>query len=156
MRTRSKVAGDMYDDILIPYDGSDEGWKGAEHGVGLARTCGATVHALYVIDLPGAPRTVYIRDDEDEMREEFRNYGEEVTGEVCELAERRDVDCVAAIRSGSPPEEITDYANDEGIDAIVLGSAYKGKFRALLGSTAEKVVRTSEVPVLTVRQTVNE
>jgi len=146
----------MYDSILIPFDGSDEGLRGAEHGVGLAKTCGATVHALYVIDLPGAPRTVYIRDDEEEMREEYRTYGEEVTGEVCEMAEEAGVDCVAAIRSGSPPEEIVDYAKDEGIDAIVLGSAYRGKFRALLGSTAEKVVRTSEVPVITTRQKMNE
>jgi nucleotide-binding universal stress UspA family protein len=146
----------MYDSILIPFDGSDEGLRGAKHGVGLAKTCGATVHALYVIDLPGAPRTVYIRDDEEEMREEYHAYGEEVTGDVCEMAKEAGVDCVAAIRSGSPPEEIVDYAKDEGIDAIVLGSAYRGKFRALLGSTAEKVVRTSEVPVITTRQKMNE
>jgi len=142
----------MYDSILIPFDGSDEAEKGADHGLGLAETCGATVHALYVIDLPGAPRTVYIRDDEDEMRERYREYGEEVTTEIKEMAEKRGLDCVTALRSGSPGEEIVDYATDEGIGAIVLGSAYRGKLGALLGSTAEKVVRTAEVPVVTVRE----
>jgi len=146
----------MYDSILLPFDGSDEAWKGAEHGLELAATCGATVHALYVVDLPGAPRTVYIRDDEDEMREEYREYGQKVTGEVCDRAAEMGLDCETVIKSGSPAEEITDYAESEGIGAIVLGSAYRGKFRALLGSTTEKVVRTSEVPVVTVRQLMNE
>lgn len=146
----------MYDNILIPFDGSDEAMKGANHGIELAATCDATVHALYVIDLPGAPRTVYIRDDEDEMREQYREYGEEVTGDLCEMASKEGVECVPAIRSGSPGEEIVDYANSNDIDSIVLGSAYRGKFRAILGSTAEKVVRTAEVPVITVRQNMNE
>jgi nucleotide-binding universal stress UspA family protein len=146
----------MYDDILLPFDGSDEARKGADHGLELAATCGATVHALYVVDLPGAPRTVYIRDDEDEMRQEYREYGEKVTGELCDRATEMGLDCETVIKSGSPAEEITDYAESEGIDAIVLGSAYRGKFRALLGSTAEKVVRTAEVPVVTVRQRMNE
>ena len=113
----------MYDSILIPFDGSDEAMKGANHGIGLAETCDATVHALYVIDLPGAPRTVYLRDDEDEMRERYREYGEEVTNEVREMAESKGLDCVTALRSGSPGEEIVDYAKDEDVDAIVLGSA---------------------------------
>jgi nucleotide-binding universal stress UspA family protein len=146
----------MYDSVLLPFDGSDEAWTGADHGLDLASTCGATVHALYVIDLPGAPRTVYIRDDEEEMREEYYEYGEKVTGELCDRATEMGLDCEAVIKSGSPAEEITDYAESEGIDTIVLGSAYRGKFRALLGSTAERVVRTSEVPVVTVRQGVND
>ena len=146
----------MYDTILIPFDGSDEAMKGAKHGIGLAATCGATVHALYVVDLPGTPRTVYLRDDEDEMRERYREYGEEVTGDVCEMAAAEGLECVAVLRSGSPGEEIVDYAKDEGMDAIVLGSAYRGKWGALLGSTAEKVVRTAETPVVTVRENMND
>jgi nucleotide-binding universal stress UspA family protein len=141
----------MYDKILVPYDGSKEGLKGATHGVDLAAALGSTVHALYVIDLPGAPRTVYLRDDEEEMRERYRKYGEEATDEICEMAAEAGVECVTAIKSGAPAEEIVDYADDEGMDVIVLGSAYQGRFRALLGSTAERVVRTAEVPVVTTR-----
>jgi len=146
----------MYENILIPFDGSDEARKGAAHGIDLAATCGATVHALYVIDLPGAPRTVYLRDDEDEMRERYREYGEEVTGEVCEMAAEKGLDCKTVLRSGSPGEEIVDCAKDEGADVIVLGSAYRGRLGALLGSTAEKVVRTAETPVVTVREQMND
>ncbi|QHS17661.1 universal stress protein [Halopenitus persicus] len=146
----------MYDTILIPYDGSDEARRGAEHGIELAAALGASVHALYVVDLPGAPRTVYIRDDEEQIREEHRDYGERVTEELCEMAGEQGVECTTAIRSGSPAEEIVDYAEEHGMDAIVLGSAYQGKFRAILGGTSDKVVRTSSVPVITDRMSVED
>ena len=146
----------MYDDILLPYDGSREARKGAEHGLDLAAALGARVHALYVIDLPGVPRAMSIRDDEESMREKYREYGEEVTGGLCGMAADRGVECVGVIRTGSPAEEIVDYAEDEGVDAIVVGNAYRGTFRALLGTTAEKVVRTATVPVITTRMEMNE
>jgi len=146
----------MYDTILVPYDGSDEARRGAEHGIELAAAVGASIHALYVVDLPGAPRALSIRDDEESMREEYHSYGEEVTGEVCRMAGEAGVECEGVIRSGAPSEEIVEYADEEGLDAIVIGSAYRGKFPNLLGSTSEKVVRTSTVPVVTTRMTVND
>jgi nucleotide-binding universal stress UspA family protein len=146
----------MYDSILVPFDGSDEARKGAEHGINLAATVGATVHGLYVIDLPGAPRTVYIRDDEEEMREQYREYGDEVTGELAETAAETGVDCVTAIRSGSVHEEVVDYAEDNGIDLIVVGTGYRGRIGAILGGNAEKIVRTSTAPVTTVRKQIDD
>lgn len=141
----------MYDQILIPTNGSGKARRGAEHGIGLAAALGATVHALYVIDLPGAPRTPHLRDDEEELRKEYEEYGREVTGDVDDMAAEAGVECVTAFKSGAVHEEIVEYADKEGVDAVVMGTGYQGKFGALLGSTADKVVRTSKVPVLTIR-----
>lgn len=141
----------MYDNILIPTDGERAGEKGVRHGIDLAATVGATVHALYVIDLPGVPRALSIRDDEEELRREYREYGERVTGEVHEMASEAGVECVTALKTGTVHEEITDYAEEEGIDLIVMGTGYRGRAGALFGGTAEKVVRTSTVPITTVR-----
>ncbi len=141
----------MYDSLLLPYDGSNEAKRGVEHGIELAASLGATVHALYVADLPDSPRTVYYTDDEDELHEQYEAHGEQLTTEVCEMAEASGVDCTTAIRFGSPAAEIVDYAEEEGVGAIVMGSAYGGALRALLGSTTDKVVRTATVPVVTHR-----
>ncbi|PSP83985.1 universal stress protein [Halobacteriales archaeon QS_1_68_17] len=141
----------MYDTILIPTDGSKEAARAAEHGVELAAAFDATVHALYVIKLPGAPRTVYVRDDGEEMRAEYEAHGQEVTGDLCEQAAAAGVDCVAATRTGSIHEEIVDYADEEGIDLIVMCSTYRGTIGGLLGSISERVVRTATVPVTTLR-----
>jgi nucleotide-binding universal stress UspA family protein len=146
----------MYDNILVPFDGTEEAQKGAKHAVDLAASVGATVHALYVIDLPGTPRTVYIRDDEEEMRAEYENYGEEVTSEVCDMAAERDVDCAQVLQSGAIHEEIVEYAEDNPVDLIVMGSAYRGALGMVFGGNVERVVRGSSVPVTTVRMRVDE
>jgi nucleotide-binding universal stress UspA family protein len=141
----------MYDHILIPYDGSDEARKGATHGIELAAALGATVHALYVIDLPGAPRSLSIRDDEEQMRREYREYGEEVLEEICSVAGQHGLDCETHIKTGTVSEEVVEFAETEGMDAIVMGSAYRGKVGALIGGTTDRVVRTATVPVVTHR-----
>lgn len=58
---------------------------------------------------------------------------------------------IGVTRMGSPPHEIVDYANQNGIDLIVIGTHGRGGFmHLLLGSCAEKVVRKAKCPVLTV------
>ncbi|MFB6224106.1 MAG: universal stress protein [Haloarcula sp.] len=146
----------MYDHILVPYDGSDEAKKGAEHGIGLAAALGATAHGLYVIDLPGTPRALALRDDEEEMRNEYREYGEEVLETLGEIATDHGVEYESTIRTGTPSEEIVEYAENEGMDAIVLGSAFRGKLGNLLGGTTDKVVRSSSVPVISQRMSIDE
>jgi nucleotide-binding universal stress UspA family protein len=146
----------MYEHVLIPYDGSDESRTGAEHGLDLAASVDATAHGLYVMDLPGVPRALALRDDEEEMRREYREYGERIMTELGEMAEARGVAFESALRTGSVSEEIVEFAEDEGMDAIVMGSAYRGKLGNILGGTTDKVVRTATVPVVTRRMHVDE
>ncbi|MDG5774882.1 universal stress protein [Haloarculaceae archaeon H-GB2-1] len=146
----------MYDTILIPVDGSDESKKAVDHGIELAKAFDSTIHALYVINVPGTPRTPYIRDDEEEIRKAGRDFGEQVTGEVVRLAGEAGVDAVSAIRTGTVHEDIVEYADEEGMDTIVMGTGYRGKMGALLGSITEKVVRTAEVPVTTIRMGIDD
>lgn len=141
----------MYDRILIPTDGSDEARKAAEHGIDLAVALGGTVHTLYVMDLPGVPRALSLRDDEEAVREEYEQYGRRVTSTVCDMATEAGVECTTALRSGTVHEEIVRYAVDEDADVIVMGTGYQGQFGALLGTIAEKVVRTSTVPVISTK-----
>ncbi|ADJ15424.1 universal stress protein [Halalkalicoccus jeotgali] len=141
----------MYNDILVPTDGGRKSKRAAEHAIELAAALDATVHALYVMDLPGTPRTPYIYGDEDEMKAEYRKYGEDVTEGVCEMAAAADVECVTAIRQGSIPEGIINYADREALDLIVMVSGYRGRFGGILGTTTERVVRGATVPVTSFR-----
>jgi nucleotide-binding universal stress UspA family protein len=146
----------MYEHILVPYDGSDEARRGAEHGIELAAALDATVHALYVIDLPGTPRALALRDDEEEMREEYREYGEDVLANLANVAQEHGVEYETHFKTGAPSEEIVEFAENEDMDAIVLGSAFRGKLGNLLGGTTDKVVRTSSIPVISQRMSVND
>lgn len=140
----------MYNDILIPTDGSNEAWEGARHGVNLAVAVDATVHVLYVIDKGGNP---WLSESMDEQLSRSKKYAQTITDEVAEMAEETGTECVTEIKVGpSIHEEINDYAEEADIDLIVVGSGYKGQIGGLLGSTAEAVVRTASVPVTTVRR----
>jgi len=60
--------------------------------------------------------------------------------------------CAGVVRFGEPAQEIVACAEEAGCDVIVVGThGRRGLTRWLLGSVAEKLVRSSHVPVLTVR-----
>jgi nucleotide-binding universal stress UspA family protein len=141
----------MYETILIPTDGGRKSKKAASHAIELAATLDATVHSLYVMDLPGAPRTPYIYRDEENVKREYREYGEKVTDEVREMAAEADVECVTAVERGSVHEGIVEYADEEGIDLIVIVAGYRGRFGGLMSTTTEKVVRSANVPITSLR-----
>lgn len=139
----------MYDRILLPTDGS-EGMKPIiDHAVDLAETHGATLHALYVVntaslsDLP-------MESSWEGLGRALEEEGQEALGDVEERANAVPVETV--LLEGSPARKIVEYAEGEGCDIVVMGThGRSGVDRLLLGSVAERVVRTSSVPVLTVR-----
>lgn len=139
----------MYDSILIPTDGSQEMEAVTEQGIGLAERCRAKVHALHVVD-----ERAYLTVPDD-MRERVRRTLEEdgdiATGAVAERARAAELDVVRELRRGDPSAAIITYALENDVDLIVMGTHGRtGYERYLLGSVAEKVVRASPIPVLTV------
>lgn len=140
----------MFDTILIPTDGSSDAKKGAKTGVELAKAVGADVHALYVIEEGTNP---WSRDSLEDQMDEARAYGENLTAEVADIAADAGVDCVTATEVGANvAREIDEYVREEGIDAVVMGSGFRGAMGGLIGSTADKVLRLVDVPVTVVRR----
>ncbi|MFW6435818.1 MAG: universal stress protein [Halovenus sp.] len=139
----------MYEHILLPTDGSAEMDVVIDHAVDLARHHDADIHALYALDTT-AFGTLPMETSADAMSAMLEDEGE-VALEVIEEA-AGDVPVTRAIVDGSPSRNIVEYATEQPIDVIVMGTHGRGGIdRLLLGSVAERVVRTSPVPVLTVR-----
>lgn len=135
----------MYEKILIPTDGSKGADEAVEHGLDLAEAFDAEVHALYVIET----EATYILTaglGEEEMKE-YREYGEQTVTDVVAQAEERGLEGRGVIRTGKISEDIVQYAAEQDIDLIVMGGQGRGAIERYLGSTAEKVIRTSSVPV---------
>jgi len=140
----------MYENILIPTDGSEQAGNAVEEGIRLANELDATVHALHVVDEFEA-KIVPITEAEDEKREEYLEHGEAITDEVAQLAEEAGLDCVTAVRTGMAHKEIERYVDENDIDIVVIGSRGLGAVEEmLLGSTADKVVRIVDKPVTVV------
>lgn len=149
---------DMYDTILVPTDGSEQARAAIDEALELAATSEATVHALYVVEpipLGGYSAGMEAASSEwGDVVEKQRAEGSEATGAVAELAAERGIEVVESIGYGKPNEEILEYVGENDIEAIVMGThGRSGADRLLIGSVAEKVVRKSPVPVLTVHMT---
>jgi len=169
----------MYETILYPTDGSDGADAALDHAVAHADQYGATLHVLFVAqddfgpsgmvekDHAGVERSEMVGGDEieQERREASKtgmtNKPTEKGGTVAEhgrhlvdaVADRiDDVPVETAILSGTPYKRIRDYADEHDVDLVVMGTHGRtGVDRYLLGSVTEKIVRTADVPVLTVR-----
>lgn len=147
----------MFDTIVVATDGSDSVRRAVDVAVDIAARFEAEVHAVYVVD------SGEVESTPDEVREDLRDaldaHGEEALAEVTDAATARDptLDVIAEVREGRPAAEISGYARDVDADIVAMGTRGRhGENRFLIGSVAERVVRTCPVPVLTVRQLTDE
>lgn len=142
----------MFKDILLPTDGSQGVGEAINCAVAIAKKFDASIHVLYVIEPPrfqefGAAVAL------TEMRESLKEAGRKIIAEAAQVIRDSGVLKVEeALAEGHPAEEIVKYTEEHGIDLIVMGThGRRGLNRVLLGSVAEEVVRSSDVPVMTVR-----
>jgi nucleotide-binding universal stress UspA family protein len=85
------------------------------------------------------------------IRELLLKEGKEAVKEVEKLAMDMGVSYESAVVEGHPSSEIISYAKKAGMSVIIIGAVGRtGLDKFLLGSVAEKVVRNSGIPVLTV------
>jgi len=139
----------MYDRILVPTDGSTASEGAVDHAIELAKQYDSTVHALYVIDT-GAYSSLEMGSEI--VAEALEEEGEKAVGAVADAGAAAGVDVETDVEHGIAHREILNYANEHAVDLIVMGTHGRtGVGRFLLGSVAEKVVRSAEMPVMTVR-----
>ena len=146
----------MYQNILIPTDGSEAAEAAAKHGQQLAETVGATVHVINCVEpIPLGKMPAGIKSSSSGHEgtiEQQRKLGEYAIGTIVDELEDAGISFVEELLHGPPGDEIIDYAEEHDIDLIVMGTEGRtGSERFLIGSVADKVVRRSPVPVMTIR-----
>ncbi len=144
--------------ILVPIDFSIHSKNALKYAVPLAEKFGAALHLVYVVEPTIYPADlgfgqVVLPGVEEELREK----GE---GELEALMRReigKRVKATTAVRTGNPHQEILREADEKGVDLIVVAThGHSGVEHMLFGSTADRIVRRSKVPVLTVRPSTGE
>lgn len=137
--------------ILVPTDFRAPAAAALEYAVGLATKLGATVHVVHSYELPlvGLPEGVLTITAE--MAGRIMDAARSELDKIAEVYAKRGVDLETSLEQADPREGVLIAANKVGADLIVMGTHGRvGISRALIGSVAESVVRTSPVPVLTV------
>jgi nucleotide-binding universal stress UspA family protein len=135
--------------IVIATDGSPNAWAAVEEGIELASEVGAEVTFVTVrheVAVLGEP--LYQR----RLTEQLGRAREALDRAEAE-AERRGVPCDGEILEGDPATCIVDAARYRNADLLVVGSRGHGALTsALIGSVSRKVMSSSPVPVMVVRE----
>jgi nucleotide-binding universal stress UspA family protein len=143
----------MYEDILLPFDGSDGAAEVLHHAAEIAHWADATIKVLYVADTTRDSVTVVETQVVDALVQE----GEDVVSEAAKTLTTLGVDYDTDVVQGNPAPTIVEYAERHDYDLVVIPThGREGVSRYLAGSVAEKVVRLSSVPVLTARMQPDE
>jgi nucleotide-binding universal stress UspA family protein len=140
----------MFEKILVATDGSEHGYRAVKAALELGKISGGRVTAIYVAD---TNRTSHLPDDMllFSIRELLLKEGKEALKQVETLARDMGIAFEGFVTEGNPGSEIISYAEAKGMDIIILGAVGRtGLDKFLLGSVAEKVVRNSSIPVLTI------
>ena len=146
----------MYDTVLFPTDGSETATEAAAHAIDLADRHDATLHVLYVVDHERVSRMAP-KLGTDHIKETLQQEGERTTSEIADQAAAAGLETTTSLREGAPADVITTYADSVEADAVVMGTNGRtGMDRLLLGRVAERVIQTSDLPVMTVKAPTDE
>lgn len=146
----------MTGSVLVPIDGSPLSHDALRHALGGFPDASITV--LHVIDLfapdsgGGVDSTYEPLMGSNEWYGQAEERAEELLDEAEAIAEEHDRNVATVSEIGTPERIIVDFAAEEDIDQIVLGTHGRvDEERSLYGSTAETVARRATVPVTIVR-----
>ena len=137
----------MYENVLLPVDGSEGSARAEDFALELAERYGGRVHVMHVIDTrlmsePALSSMELVTDEaEAAAKQLLREVAERATDEGIEVSTR----CC----HGTPHEEIVTYADEIDADVVVMG--YRGQsHEQRIGSVVDRVLREIDRPVLAV------
>jgi nucleotide-binding universal stress UspA family protein len=139
--------------ILFTTDFSEGTPHALSYALDMTAKYGAKLHVLHVVHNSFIYPGLHIPHGSfDIVKQEMEEAAKKALRKVCASISEGCKDLESVVAHGVPYEEILKYAKHNDIDMIVVGThGRKGLDRAILGSTAERVVRNSHCPVFVVR-----
>ena len=144
---------EKFEKILFALDFSEHAKHAFDYALSIVRNYNARLIIIHVIQEPVDLSGFYVPHISFEnLEKEIRQGAEKLLENFCAEAIPAHIDYQTSIVTGIPYQEILRKAEEEEVSLIVMGTqGRKGIDHLLFGSNAEKVVRNSKCPVLTVR-----
>ena len=141
--------------ILVPTDFSERALQALDYAIDLARLLRAELVVLFVVEPPhyASPADLYGASANLSMLfEEQQRMGQEQLARLARRLKSRRLKIETVLETGVPYQAITETAQALKADLIVMATHGRtGLSHILMGSVAERVVRSAACPVLTVR-----
>lgn len=142
-----------FERILFPTDFSESAENAQEYAISLAQKYESKIYVIHVVE--PFTYTVDFGIDYGTQYKEIEASAKKFLKEVVASVKNSNIDVEGVVLSGEPFVEIIKYAKQEQVNLIVMATHGRTGIieHMLLGSVAEKVVRKSSCPVLTVKKT---
>src|ERR1700741_1399811 len=139
----------MYRHILIATDGSELAEHGVAQGLALAKSLGAKVSVIFVVE-PFSEMTGRVLEAVATYAELRREQAASALDRAAKAAKEAGVSCEKIqVENGQPHQAIISAAEDKGCDLIAMSShGRSGLAMLLIGSVANKVLTHAKTPVL--------
>jgi universal stress protein A len=139
--------------ILVPVDFSPDSDRALGYAAELASALGSRLHLLHAYHVPSLAAAPYGSSLPQSVWDELRDAARSELEERREKLVARGLDARAHLTTGVASEAIREAAVELGADLIVMGTRGRtGLAHVLLGSVAERTLRTAPCPVLTVKE----
>lgn len=140
--------------ILLPIDNSRPAERAGKYAISAAGSDDTEIIVLNVIDtyylnsLPQSDLRANLEENfRDEGKKAVKKYEKKIAEERC-AGNCENIKITTMIEDGKPGDVILKIADREKVDQIIMGKSDKEKIeRFFVGSTAERVVRGTQVPV---------
>ncbi len=139
--------------ILVATDFSEYSEEACEYAITLAKKFDASLILLHIINEPVDLRGFYVPHITfDQLEKEISEGASKMLDKFCADNMGDFTKYETSVIAGIPYEEIVRVATEKAVSLIVIGTHGRtGLDHLIFGSTAERVVRTSPCPVLTIR-----
>ncbi len=153
----------MFTKMLVPVDGSEDGWAALAQAIKLAKEENSTIHGLFVADVRLIEAPYYLETAVDmgmspidstamatalETGKRLSKYGHTILQQLIDQCQQNNITCETEYAEGVISQTIIERAKD--VDLIVMGRQGEGSRWAgpMFGSVFEAVVRHAPVPVM--------
>lgn len=138
-----------YSSLLVPFDGSETSKKALMRACELSTIDGGEITVLYVI--PRYEEMVNFYKTEAITKSLFQE-AEKIVDGAKKLAAEQGVRIKAVVQEGHASEKIVEIADKFKSELIIMGThGWRGMNKAIMGSTAERIIADAARPILIVR-----
>lgn len=138
------------DHVLVPIDFSPLSRFALGHALSLADRFGARLTLLHVVESSKA-LSVAFPDETAEIEKDHFDQSHRILAALVDGEDRKDLEFETLVKSGDIKDQILTTIREEGVDLVVMGTHGRGLLaRSIIGSVAHDVLRSVEIPALTV------
>lgn len=141
--------------IIVPCDFSEQATNAFRVAIDIAAQSRGEVHLIHIIELPILHDTVLmpVLSFEEALLKELEAKAELNFKKLITKYNKENQKIITKVQFGAISKKITDYADKVNADIVVMGThGASGVREFIIGSNAEKIVRNSSVPVLTIKK----